>query len=139
MELQPQREMAPHAQEVAENEKLGKIFIGRFGYRGAKKILPEEEMVVVDCRKVGDDKRVKDRAKQPLEDTMGELIALYPLKFILIVNSVIKEVVAGNDVCCACMLGRYRSQAVALGVKSYLASQGKVVEVEYLSGIKKTE
>ena len=115
----------------------GKIFIGRYGWRGAKKILPtDQSIVVINCKKMGDDRKVPNYKSISLYEMMQGLLALYTDKFFAIAEDVCNHIKKGETVCCACMMGKNRSQSVAKFVQRALSHQGIHVEIEYLGDIK---
>lgn len=121
----------------------GTIVIGRYGYRGAKKELPGDAIKVVDCRIMGSDRGVvallKKERKLKLLHIASGLRDLYRHKFDAAVKQVVDEVKAGRLVCCACMMGKNRSQSVALYARSELAALGYQVDVVYLGNIRATQ
>lgn len=117
----------------------GTILIGRFGHRGAKKELPNDQSIaIVDCKKMGSDRKIRNLKTMPLAQIAEGLINLYGDKFWAAVKEVIREVKAGHVVCCACMLGKNRSQAVAQVAKQMLEAQQYNVSIEYLGHLKRT-
>ena len=115
------------------------ILIGRFGHRAAKRELPDDSSIkVVDCRKMGSDRRIPNLKNMPLARIAEELIRLYGDKFWAAVNEVIREVKLGNVVCCACMMGKNRSQSVAQIAKNMLATEQIEVSIDYLGQLKRT-
>jgi len=118
---------------------VGTIVIGRYGFRGAKKELPASvEIKVVNCKKIGDDRKVPNLRQLKLAEIVVGMRKLYAKKFDAAVKEVVAEVREGRTVCCACMMGKNRSQAVALVAQLELAAEGKSVEVVYLGGLRAT-
>ena len=120
----------------------GTIMIGRYGFRGAKKELPDNTIKIVDCRKMGTDLGViallKKEGRLKLAHIASGLRDLYRKKFDESVKQAVEEVKAGRAVCCACTMGKNRSQAVALWARSELAAMGYAMDVVYLGNLRPT-
>ena len=121
----------------------GTIIIGRYGYRGAKRELPDDTIKVVNCKKMGADRGILHHTGALLKkDDMLKLVYIasalrdvYGSKFDAAVKQVVEEVKDGRSVCCACVMGKNRSQAVALYARSKLETLGYKVDVVYLGNI----
>ena len=120
-------------------ENVGTILIGRYGCRGAKRELPGDAAIkVVDCKTIGDDRKLSNLRQLKLVEIAAGLQEMYAKKFDAAVKEVVTELRAGRTVCCACMMGKNRSQAVALAAQWELAAKGESVEVVYLGGLRPT-
>ena len=125
------------------------ITVGRFGFRGAKKVQVENADVVVDCRVLKDPAYIVDKGGKKkkrvgitLEQVQHELLEDQREPTLKLVQKVVDAVLRDENVCVMCMMGQYRSQAVAAIAEEALREdyRGKeFVGPLLLGGLKKTQ
>ena len=131
---------------------IGRIEVGRYGFRGANAAVSKDpNAVVINCTKLANPPCLLDlstgkmRSKSPpvsLERVKSELLEHQEHATRKLVQAVVEGVVAGSIMCVRCRLGKHRSQAVASFACEELAAQHPSVPFVgplYLGGIKKTE
>jgi RNase adaptor protein for sRNA GlmZ degradation len=124
------------------------ITVGRFGFRGAKKVQVENADVIVDCRVLRDPACKRDEngkmIKGPrwkLADIQHALLEDQKEPTLKLVQKVVDAVLDDKNVCIMCAMGRHRSQAVAAIAEEALHEDypGKsFVGPLLLGGLKKT-
>jgi len=124
------------------------ITVGRFGFRGAKKVQVDNADLIVDCRGLNDPAYAVDengkktkRVDITLEQVQHELLEEQREPTLKLVQKVVDAVLDDKNVCVMCMMGQYRSQAVAAIAEEALHEdyQGKsFVGPLLLGGLKKT-
>ena len=94
--------------------------VGRFGFRGAKKVQTDNADLIVDCRVLKDPAytldekgKKKKRVGITLEQVQYELLEDQRGPTLKLVQKVVDAVLDDKNVCVMCLLGQYRSQAVA--------------------------
>jgi RNase adaptor protein for sRNA GlmZ degradation len=131
-------------------ERVGSemITVGRFGFRGAKKVQVDNADVVVDCRVLkdpayteGEKGKKKKRVAITLEQVQYELLEDQRDATLKLVQKVVDAVLDDKNVCVMCLLGQYRSQAVAAIAAEALQEDHRGKEFVgplLLGGLKKT-
>jgi RNase adaptor protein for sRNA GlmZ degradation len=92
------------------------ISVGRFGFRGAKKVQHAEADVLVDCRVLKDPAYEADekgkRVKVPgmkLADIQYALLEDQRKNTLKLVQKVVDAVLEDKHVCVCCLMGQHRS------------------------------
>jgi RNase adaptor protein for sRNA GlmZ degradation len=124
------------------------ITVGRFGFRGAKKVQMDNADVIVDCCDLSDPAyaadekgKKKKRAGITLEQVKHELLEDQRGPTLKLVQVVVDAVLDDKHVCVMCMMGQYRSQAVAAIAAEALQEDHRGKEFVgplLLGGLKKT-
>mgnify|MGYP002642596701 CR=1 FL=1 len=124
------------------------ITVGRFGFRGAKKVQVDNADLIVDCRGLKDPAyavdekgKKKKRVGITLEQVQHELLEDQREPTLKLVQKVVDAVLRDENVCVICMMGQYRSQAVAAIAAEALHEDHRGKEFVgplLLGGLKKT-
>ena len=124
------------------------ITIGRFGFRGAKKVQVNNADLIVYCRGLKDPAyavdekgKKKKRVGITLEQVQYELLEEQREPTLKLVQKVVDAVLDDKNVCVMCLMGQFRSQAVAAIAEEALVEDypGKqFVGPLLLGGLKKT-
>ena len=106
-----------------------RIEIGRKGFRGCKRVGPSTGGALpVDCTKIRDPCHKK--GPFTIEEVAAKLEQLHGQRFLDLVDAVVEGVLADRVVYVFCMMGKNRSQAVALRAGEKLRKEHPAITFE---------